>query len=286
MPEIRSGLCDLGARASCPRGRAEGETPSLPDSFAEGLFRQSLSTTVVVIPMGGAAPSLPRFWPRPRSSAIVVTANGWSDREGNAMAAHSIHIRSASDAQLPRGSPADHGCGVGHCASRGVKKAVRGTRVPRQGQLVHAQPAQRTLAARVLMGQQARACARRGGDSDGGRRQLDAVGATSTNPAPPRRCAQPARSTARTGAGFRHSSRETQPLSGFERAQTARTDRNQPPLFWCHWHPTFRSHDAQEGLCPHRQPSWREAQTVKLVCNMPKRQSWVEPCFGHGSTQL
>jgi len=38
----RTGLCGLGARASRPRERVEGETPSLPDSFAEGLFRQPL----------------------------------------------------------------------------------------------------------------------------------------------------------------------------------------------------------------------------------------------------
>ena len=115
---------------------------------------------------------------------------------------HYEHPQSASKDFVPFILDPHHGCGVGHCASRWVKRAVHGARALRRGRLVQAQPAQWARAARVLLGKQVLACARRGDDSDGGGRRLDAVDATSTSPAPPRRCAPPARATARTGADF------------------------------------------------------------------------------------
>lgn len=184
------------------------------------------NTTVVLILMGGAAPTHPRFWPRPRSSAIGASANGRSDREETALAAHSTHIPSAFDAQSPRGSPADHACRVGHCASRWVRRAVRGARALRRGRLVHEQSVQRAPTARMLMGTQALACAPLGVDSDGGGPRLDDAAATATRRTPPRCSAQPAAPPARTPVGFRHSSVGRPPPLRFESAQTARPCQN------------------------------------------------------------
>lgn len=74
-----------------------------------GRFSVSLlnfSTTVVVILLGGAAPTRPRFWPRSRSSTSCATGYALSGSQESMMAVHSTRIPSASDGQSPLASPA------------------------------------------------------------------------------------------------------------------------------------------------------------------------------------
>lgn len=212
-----------------------------------------ISTTVVGVFLGRAAATLPRFWPIPRSSPIPATASAPSGREDSALAAHSTHIPSASDAQSPPRSPAGPTCMAGQVSSLWTRRVVTVATLP--------QPEYRAMSFLSLPASLANlrartavlVCKPSSVDSGDVAPRLAGVGASLTNPAPPPRCVQPSAPAARTHAEFLHSSVGTQPPLRFEAAQAARPCQIHGPLLWRHGRPTLRSYHAQKGLSPHRQ---------------------------------
>src|SRR5262245_37939442 len=209
----------------------------------------SFSTTVVVVLMGRVALTLPTLWPRSRSSASFAIVCAPFGSEERAMAMHSKHMPSASDAQLPPQSHVGHSCRVGRFACHLVRVASGVATPSQQARPAHLHPAHSLLLPFGLLESCALRFAPPGVDSDSSAPRPDECVATTTSARLPLHCAGPARPTARTGGEFRHNLAGLEPSAGFERGQTAGRHRILAPLFWRHLGTTLFAYHTQKGAC-------------------------------------
>jgi len=232
------------------------------------------STTVVVDLMGRAAPTPATLWPRSRSSASFAIAYAPFGREESAMAMHSKHIPSASDAQLPPQSHVGRSCRVGRFASHLVRVAS-GVAIPsRQARLSHLHPAHSLLAPFRLLESRALRFAPPGVDSDSNAPRPDASVAKSTSARLPLHSARRARPTARTGDEFHHNLAGLEIAAGFERSQTAGRHRILPPLFWRHLGTTLFAYHAQKGEECNRNAIREQFSRAPDVVGQTGRHRW------------